>query len=125
MLSYKLKKWKVYFKNRFSPSYKFKENEDLARKVIIKLLAQKDTTYFMAPSGRYYIQTEDKAYTILLADNIMKITNHQYVYEINLSPGMAFELSKLVIKAIERSRREMEQDMFINERNMLIEILSK
>jgi hypothetical protein len=125
MLSYKLKKWKVYFKNRFSPSYKFKENEYLARKVIIKILAQKDTIYFMAPSGRYYIQTGDKAYTILLADNMMKITNHQYVYEVNLSPGMSFDLSKLVIKAIERSRREMEQNIFINERNMLVEILSK
>jgi hypothetical protein len=97
----------------------------LARKVIIKILAQKDTTYFMAPSGRYYIQTGDKAYTILLADNMMKITNHQYVYEVNLSPGMTFDLSKLVIKAIERSRREMEQNIFINERNMLVEILSK
>jgi hypothetical protein len=125
MFSYKLKKWKVYFKNRFSPSYKFKENEYLARKVIIKILAQKDTIYFMAPSGRYYIQTGDKAYTILLADNMMKITNHQYVYEVNLSPGMSFDLSKLVIKAIERSRREMEQNIFINERNMLVEILSK
>jgi hypothetical protein len=125
MFSYKLKKWKVYFKNRFSPSYKFKENEYLARKVIIKILAQKDTTYFMAPSGRYYIQTGDKAYTILLADNMMKITNHQYVYEVNLSPGMVFDLSKLVGKAIERSRREMEQDIFVNERNMLFEILSK
>jgi hypothetical protein len=125
MLSYKLKKWKVRFKNRFSPSYKFKENEYLARKVIIKILSQKDTTYFMAPSGRYYIQTGDKAYTILLADNMMKITNHQYVYEVNLNPGMICDLTKLVEKAIERSRREMEQDIFVNERNMLFEILAK
>ena len=79
----------------------------------------------MAPSGRYYIQTGDKTYTILLADNMMKITNHQYVYEVNLSPGMIFNLSTLVVKAIERSRREMEQDIFINERNMLVEILEK
>jgi hypothetical protein len=125
MLSYKLKKWKVRFKNRFSPSYKFKENEYLARKVIIKILSQNDTTYFMAPSGRYYIQTGDKAYTILLADNMMKITNHQYVYEVNLNPGMVSDLTKLVEKAIERSRREMEQDIFVNERNMLFEILAK
>ena len=118
MLSYKIKKWKVRFKNQFYPSYKFKENEYLARKVIIKILAQEGTTYFMAPSGRYYIQTGDKTYTILLADNMMKITNHQYVYEVNLSPGMIFNLSTLVVKAIERSRREMEQDIFINERNM-------
>jgi hypothetical protein len=38
---------------------------------------------------------------------------------------MVFDLSKLVGKAIERSRREMEQDIFVNERNMLFEILSK
>jgi hypothetical protein len=125
MLSYKIKKWKIRFKNQFYPSYKFKENEYLARKVIIKILAQEGTTYFMAPSGRYYIQTGDKTYTILLADNMMKITNHQYVYEVNLSPGMIFNLSTLVVKAIERSRREMEQDIFVNERNMLVEILSK
>lgn len=125
MFKYKLKKWKVRFKNRFSPSYKFKENEYLSRKVIIKILSQKDTTYFMAPSGRYYIQTGDKAYTILLAENTMKITNHQYVYEVNLNLGMMFDLTKLVEKAIERSRRKMEQDIFVNERNMLFEILAK
>jgi isocitrate dehydrogenase len=125
MLNYKIKKWKVYFKNYFSPSYKFKENEYLARKVIIKILSQKDTKYYMTPSGRYYMQTGDKSYTILLAGNMMKITNHQYIYEANIHPGMAFDLAKLVKKAIEYSCREMEKNIFINERNMLIEILSK
>lgn len=79
----------------------------------------------MTPNMKYYIQSEDNEYTILLGDGYMKLTNHRYVYEVILKPKVAIELINLVKKAIERSSSKMEKNIFLNEIDMLNEILNK
>lgn len=125
MFNYKLKRLKVWWNKKFHPQPLLSETEQLAKKVVIRLLSKPKTTYFMTPEYKYYIQTEDKEFTILLGDGYLKITNHKYVYEVLVKPEVATELIMLVRKAIERSSNRMESEIFSNEKNMLSEILSK
>lgn len=125
MFDYKRKRLQVWWNNKFNPKPKLEEQEELAKKVIIKLLSQPKTVYLMTPNFKYFIQTENKDYHILLGDGYMKLTNHNYVYEVRLKPKVASELIQLVRKAIDKSTNKMEQIILSNEINMLNEILNK
>jgi len=79
----------------------------------------------MTPSGRYYVQTDDKQYTLILQNNMVKVSNHYYTFEFTISSFLSNELIGLVQKAIEKERGKMEEEMFKTEINMLNDILSK
>ena len=77
----------------------------------------------MTPSSRYYIQTEDKRYTIILQNNFVKLTNHRYSFEFTIGSYVSNELIKLVERAIEKNRSKMEDELSKNEINILKELL--
>lgn len=79
----------------------------------------------MTPSGKYYVQTDDREYTLMLQDNLVKVSNHNYTFEFNISSVLSNELIDLVQRAIEKERGKMEAEMFKTEINMLTDILSK
>ena len=79
----------------------------------------------MTPSGRYYVQTDDKQYTLILQNNMVKVSNHYYTFEFTIRSFLSNELIGLVQKAIEKERGKMEEEMFKTEINMLNDILSK
>jgi len=122
-IKYKFKKFKVWFVKRTKKPLDLTEREHLTQKVIARLLSNPSTHYLMTPSGRYYLQTEDKKYTIILQDNFVKITNHSYSFEFNISSFLSNRLISLVEKKIERIRNQMENEMFKNEINILKQII--
>jgi hypothetical protein len=99
------------------------EREYLTKRVIIRLLANPKTHYLMTPSGRYYLQTEDKKYTLILQNNFVKLTNHTYSFEFTIGSYVSDELIALVERAIEKTRSKMEDELSKNEINILKEML--
>ncbi len=122
-IKYKFRKFKVWFSKKTKNSLELTEKEILTQKVVAHLLATPSTYYLMTPSGRYYLQTEDKKYTVILQDNFVKITNHSYSFEFNISSLLSNRLILLVERKIERVRNQMESEMFENEINILKQIL--
>ena len=122
-IKYKFRKFKVWFSKKTKNSLELTEKEILTQKVVAHLLAAPSTHYLMTPSGRYYLQTEDKKYTVILQDNFVKITNHSYSFEFNISSPLSNRLILLVERKIERVRNQMESEMFENEINILKQIL--
>jgi histidinol phosphatase-like PHP family hydrolase len=124
-IKYKLKKLCVWFNQKLNSCEPYTERENLTKRVLIRLISNPKTHYLMTPSGKYYIQTNDREYTLILQDNLVKVSNHNYTFEFNISSFLSNELIELVRKAIEKERSKMENEMFKNEINMLTDILSK
>jgi hypothetical protein len=124
-LTYKLKKVYIWFKLKANKHEPYTEREILTKRVLIKLLANPNTHYLMTPSGRYYVQTWDKEFTLILQNNMVKVSNHYYTFEFTIGSHLSNELILLVQKAIEKVRWKMENELFQNEVNMLKEILLK
>lgn len=131
MISYKFKRLLVYGNRifikvftKFYATNTLTETDILAKKIITKLLSKPDTIYLMTPSGRYYLQTGDKKFFVVISDNFIKITNHKYTYENQLSIKVSSELITLISRALERSRVKMEREIFKSEINVLNEILN-
>jgi hypothetical protein len=122
-LRYKYKKLLVWLQSKAIKNPPLTEREYLTKKVIIRLLSNPKTHYLMTPSSRYYIQTEDKRYTIILQNNFVKLTNHRYSFEFTIGSYVSNELIKLVERAIEKNRSKMEDELSKNEINILKELL--
>jgi len=122
-LHYKYKKLLVWLGSKTPKHPPLTEREYLTKRVIIRLLANPKTHYLMTPSGRYYLQTEDKKYTLILQNNFVKLTNHTYSFEFTISSYVSNELIALVERAIEKTRSKMEDELSKNEVNILKEML--
>lgn len=122
---YKFKKLQVWFRRGLVKHEPYTEREVLTKRVLIRLMSNPKTHYLMTPSGRYYVQTDDKQYTLILQNNMVKVSNHYYTFEFTISSFLSNELIELVQKAIEKERGKMEEEMFKTEINMLNDILSK
>lgn len=122
-IKYKFKKLSIWLKNKTKNTPSLTEREYLTKRVIIKLLSNPKTHYLMTPSGRYYLQTEDKKYTLILQNNFIKLTNHTYSFEFTISSYLSDELIALVERTIEKTRSKMETELFENEINILKQIL--
>jgi len=124
-IKYKLRKLRVWFSQKLNNHEPYTERENLTKRVLIRLISNPKTHYLMTPSGKYYVQTNDREYTLILQDNLVKVSNHNYTFEFNISSILSNELIELVRRAIEKERGKMEAEMFKTEINMLTDILSK
>lgn len=124
-IKYKLRKLRVWFGQKLNSHEPYTERENLTKRVLIRLISNPKTHYLMTPSGKYYVQTDDREYTLMLQDNLVKVSNHSYTFEFNISSVLSNELIDLVQRAIEKERGKMEAEMFKTEINMLTDILSK
>ncbi len=122
-IKYKFKKLSIWLKNKVKNNPPLTEREYLTKRVIIRFLSNPKTHYLMTPSGRYYLQTEDKKYTLILQNNFIKLTNHTYSFEFTISSYLSDELIALVERTIEKTRSKMETELFENEINILKQIL--
>jgi hypothetical protein len=124
-IKYKLRKLRVWFSQKLNNHEPYTERENLTKRVLIRLISNPKTHYLMTPSDKYYVQTDDREYTLILQDNLVKVSNHSYTFEFNISSVLSNELIGLVRRAIEKERSKMEAEMFKTEINMLTDILSK
>jgi hypothetical protein len=122
-IKYKFKKLSIWLKNKVKNNPPLTEREYLTKRVVIRLLSNPKTHYLMTPSGRYYLQTEDKKYTLILQNNFVKLTNHTYSFEFTIGSYLSNELIVLVERTIEKTRSKMETELFENEINILKQIL--
>ena len=124
-IKYKFRKLYVWFGQKLNNHEPYTERENLTKRVLVRLISNPKTHYLMTPSGKYYVQTDDREYTLMLQDNLVKVSNHNYTFEFNISSVLSNELIDLVQRAIEKERGKMEAEMFKTEINMLTDILSK
>ena len=124
-IKYKFRKLYVWFGQKLNSHEPYTERENLTKRVLVRLISNPKTHYLMTPSGKYYVQTDDREYTLMLQDNLVKVSNHNYTFEFNISSVLSNELIDLVQRAIEKERGKMEAEMFKTEINMLTDILSK
>jgi len=124
-IKYKFKKLQVWFNKKLNKHEPYTERENLTKKVLIRLMSNPKINYLMTPSGKYYIQTDDKKYILILQDNLVKVSNSSYTFEFNISSVLSNELIELVQRAIEKEQNKMEAEMFKTEINMLTNILLK
>lgn len=107
---------------KFIPSAK----EVQLQTIITNLLAHPKTNLLMDPlREHYYIDNKELSYFLLITDNMVKITNHKFYYTNEISGRFSTELMKVVKEAISKDRQRIEDEMFKNESELLLEITRK
>jgi hypothetical protein len=114
-----------YFKEKFFPSYKPEEHEQLIIDIINLLFDQDDTECLTAPiSGKFYITNKRLNYWIRIGDSAVTITNHKFSYVAQSAITFTDYVTKVVREHIERDRIEFEKTVFQNELDLLQNIKS-
>ena len=114
-----------YIKEKFIPSYKLTEHEQLVVDIVELLFNQEDTECITAPlSGRFYITNKRLNYWIKVGDTTVTITNHKFTY-VTQSPILFNDyLIKVIKEYLEKDREEFEKQVFQNELDLLKNIKS-
>jgi len=73
----------------------------------------------------YYIDNKELSYFVLITDNSIKITNHKFYYTNAISGRFSLQIQDLVKLAISKDRQRIEDEMFKNETELLLEISKK
>lgn len=114
-----------YFKEKFFPSYKPEEHEELIIDIINLLFEQDDTECLTAPiSGKFYITNKRLNYWVRIGDSAVTITNHKFSYVAQSAITFTDYVTKVVKEHIERDRIEFEKTVFQNELDLLQNIKS-
>ena len=99
--------------------------EKLILDIVNYLCPQSDTDMRMAPlSNRYYIVNKRLQYWVKVWEEGVTITNHKFTFTQNSAAKFHSELIDIIESHIEDSRLEFENTIFINEINLLEDILS-
>jgi len=107
---------------KFKPSAK----ETQLTTIIDKLLDHPQTKLLMDPlREHFYLDNKGLNYFVLITNNIVKITNHKFYYTNEISGRFALELQSVVKSAISRDRQRIEDEMFKNETELLLNITKK
>lgn len=132
-----MKRLKIYFKWKYlrnktligkvlEPSKGLTENQKLIKSVLIKIVSNPESTVLISPlSNIVYIQTKNDDYTIVLAENKIKITNHKMFIEMHVDNKFSEELFEIVYHYVEKFRLEMDKEIFKNEVDGLNYMLNK
>ena len=92
----------------------------LAIKALEVSLKDPKNTLLIAPtSGARYVQTPNAHVFIILKYQTIILSNHQYYYEIALSPNVFDYLIDRFDRMIESRRRQMERKMLFNSKSTL------
>jgi hypothetical protein len=92
----------------------------LAIKALEVSLRDPKNTLLIAPtSGARYVQTPNAHVFIILKYQTIILSNHQYYYEITLSPNVFDYLTDRFDRMIESRRRQMERKMLSNSKSTL------
>lgn len=132
-----MKRLKIWFKWKYlRRQYKLDEkiykkrnlkiDEKLIKSILVKIVSNPKNDILISPiSKTIYIQTEYKDYTIVLSDEKIKVSNHNFFIETQTSYFFSRKLFKIVYHYVEKYRLEKEKEMFKNEVDGLTFMLNK
>ena len=124
-LSYRFKKLKIYFRNRFYKKELLDQNDVLIKKTVANLLSSdKNIINIFPTTNSIYIQTEDKEYTVILSENKVKITNHKLFIETYISDSFGRELTTMIYRCLDKRKTQMDSLITQNELDGLTYILN-
>ena len=123
-LAFKFKRYlvnqrlKKFYSNRTGSA--IDDRAALAIKALEVSLKDPKNTLLIAPtSGARYVQTPNAHVFIILKYQTIILSNHQYYYEIALSPNVFDYLIDRFDRMIESRRRQMERKMLFNSKATL------
>ena len=112
-----------YVKEKFFPSYKPNQQEELVSEIIDLLFNSEDTECITAPiSGKYYISNKTLNYWVKVSDTSITITNHKFTYVVQSPILFNEQVIRKVKEYIEKDREQFEQQVFQNELDLLYNI---
>lgn len=103
------------------------DEQTLLHEIVAKMCLKPDSKFLMAPgvhSSRYYIENKNHEYFIVLDDEAIKITNHNFYLVRHFHTEQIKPLIEKVRRRIENDRVKMEKEMFKNELDLLRNISS-
>lgn len=99
--------------------------ETKVKECVINILKKENTRVSMAPlSKKYFISNKDIELHILIdgSAEVVKTTNHKFKYGWKFREEFINNLIDLAIDWIEKDRKQIEEDIFVNEINLLTDI---
>jgi hypothetical protein len=94
--------------------------------IISNLLQHPKTKLLMDPlREHYYIDNKELNYFVLITDSTIKITNHKFYYTNDISGRFSTSIQNIMKSAISEDRQRIEDEMFKNEAELLLEISKK
>ncbi len=110
----------VWWKNRTIKP--LDDEQKLLHEIVTKMCSKPDSKFLMSPgasSSRYYIENKNHEYFIVLDDEAIKITNHNFYLVRHFHVEQMKPLIEKVRRRIESDRVKMEKEMFKNELDLL------
>lgn len=112
-------------KEKFFPSYKPNDREQLIVDIIESLLSDADTECITAPiSGKYYITNKRLSYWVKVSGENITITNHKFTFSSNAVLTFNDYVIGIIRDYLEKDRQEFEDTVFENEIELLENIKS-
>ena len=108
------------------PKYPPTPKEIQLKFIISNLLQHPKTKLLMDPlREHYYIDNKELSYFVLITDSTIKITNHKFYYTNDISGRFSTSIQNIIKSAISKDRQRIEDEMFKNEAELLLEISKK
>ena len=102
------------------------DNEKLCKSITIRMVNHPKSLFLIAPiSMKRFIKNDELGIFIAMNNMRVKITNHQYHYDVLLGERDWDRLTLLFDNKTEKIREEFEEEMFNQINSSLHEILNK
>ena len=102
------------------------DNEKLCNSITIRMVNHPKSLFLIAPiSMKRFIKNDELGIFIVMNNMRVKITNHQYHYDVLLSERDWDRLTLMFDNKTEKIREEFEEEMFKQINSSLHEILNK
>lgn len=102
------------------------DNEKLCKSITIRMVNHPKSLFLIAPiSMKRFIKNDELGIFIVMNNMRVKITNHQYHYDVLLGERDWDRLTLLFDNKTEKIREEFEEEMFNQINSSLHEILNK
>lgn len=90
---------------------------------LISTLLDSDTEIHFAPiSNEYFIVDKEKQISVWLSDRAVKISNHQYLYEVTFKLSLMEKYMNKAKNKVEEKTTKIKKDLFKNEVDLIDKI---
>lgn len=108
----------MFWKNKLEKS-KLKLKESKVEELIDKMINQQLDIHYSPISEEYFILDRDNKISICISDYSVRICNHDYLYEINLSIGVCESIKSKIKKSIQSKVDIIKKELFKNELDLV------
>ena len=104
----------------FGSKYRPTDKENQIQSIIKKMLDHPKTIKLMDPIyDSYYLDNKHLNYFVIVTAEFIKITNHKFYYTNQINPKFSDLVIKDIRLAISKDRKQVEEEIFQNETELL------